>query len=222
MIKSQENLGFGKGHNQICQKTDCPYILVLNPDAVLQERAVSRLMLGLKSDARMALVGPRMEYEEGWPQISFGMFPGLIADIRQGKLVKSIQEKNPASIKKLKKLLKHDVTPGWVSGSCFLAKTGIMKNVGFFDEDFFLYLEDVDLCYRLRKKGYQVKVVSNARCSHSEGQSHVSDDSMKKYYRDSRLIYENKHGGYLKFLLYKLLKAGSSSVKFRKEIVWKA
>lgn len=221
VISSGENLGFGGGHNLILKHTECPYSLVLNPDAILMERTVSRLLLGLKSDSRMALVGPRVEYEEGWPQISFGLFPGIVSDIRQGRLISSVQQKSPASLRKLENLLEHDVTPAWVSGSCFLAKNEILKEVGYFDDNFFLYLEDVDLCFRLRKLGYQVKVVSNALCRHAEGKSHESSERMKACYRDSRLIFENKHGGWFKFIIYKTLKAKDSKIKFRPELVWK-
>ena len=221
LIQAGENLGFGAAHNLVLKQTECPYVLVLNPDAILQERAVSRMLLGLKSDPRAVLVGPRVEYDEGWPQISFGMFPGFFRDLRQSRLVKSVKAREADSLKKLEKLLKSDVNPGWVSGSCFLADVKAVAEAGYFDENFFLYLEDVDLCYRLRQLGYRVKVVHNAVCRHAEGKSHESSDKMKAYYRDSRLIYENKHGGWLKFMIYKFLKAGKSELKFRKELIWK-
>jgi N-acetylglucosaminyl-diphospho-decaprenol L-rhamnosyltransferase len=221
VIETGKNLGFGAAHNLVIRNADTPYVLVLNPDAMLQEKAVSRLLLGIKSDARVAVVGPRVEYEDGWPQLSFGMFPGLFADLRQSKLVKSVQAREKDSIKKLENLLKNDVNPGWVSGSCFLARRDLLEKVGYFDENFFLYLEDVDLCLRLRKSGYKIKVVSNAVCRHAEGKSHESSETMTSHYRDSRLIYENKHGGWVNFMLYKLLKASKSKIKYRKELVWK-
>lgn len=207
VLPQERNLGFAAANNVVLERCGEPYVLAVNPDAVLHDGAVGILLAALEAQDNVALAGPAIVYEDGFPQVSFGPFPSLLGDLAQRRLALACKSRKPGVKAKLRRRLRAPFFPDWISGACFLARTRDLERVGFFDPDFFLYLEDVDLCHRLRRTGQRVMVEPEARCSHIEGASHENETSMRKHYRRSRLLYENKHGGRLGFHLYKLLRA---------------
>ena len=214
LILPGKNLGFGAGHNTVLRECSESYALVLNPDAWLEDGAVNQLLKALDERDDIALVGPRMEYEDGRPQLSFGSFPGFFADMRQRRFTRAIQAGQEDAINRLENLLESPSEPDWISGSCFLARTEALREVGYFDERFFLYLEDVDLCQRLRSAGRHIWIEPGAVCRHLEGHSHSGSHSSQEHFRRSRLIYENKHGSRVSFYLYRLLRARSVDLRW--------
>jgi N-acetylglucosaminyl-diphospho-decaprenol L-rhamnosyltransferase len=214
LIPLQTNIGFGAANNVVLRQTDTPFAFLLNPDTRIAPDAIGILLKTLKQHPRAALAGPRMQYPDGSPQVSFGPFPGLLRDLRQRRLVRSSRERNAKVIRKLERMLAEPFSPDWISGSCFLARMQALREVDFFDSDFFLYLEDADLCRRLKSAGWRVMVQPSAVCMHLEGGSQPDSELMKKHFRRSRLLYANKHNGRLGFLLYKLLRARGSGLRY--------
>jgi len=214
LIALDNNIGFGAANNLVLRRCGSTFVLLLNPDTRIASDAVGVLLKTLMQHPRVALAGPRMQYEDGVPQVSFGSFPGLLSDARQRRFVRAVKLRRQRAVQRLEKLLTRPFTPGWVSGSCFLARTQALREVDFFDTDFFLYLEDVDLCRRLKSKGWRVMVAPEARCVHVEGASQPSFSDTRRYFRRSRLLYANKHGGRLGFELYRLLRARDSSLRY--------
>lgn len=206
VIALDENVGFGAANNIALQECNSPFALLLNPDTAIAAGAVTTLLETLKTHEDVALVGPRMEYEDGSPQVSFGSFPGLISDFNQKRLVNGCKSRQGSAISRVERALADLFSPDWVSGSCFLARHSAIREIGFFDTDFFLYLEDVDLCRRLRAYGWRVLVQPKARCVHVEGASHSDPASTRRHHRRSRLLYENKHGVRWRFHLYHFLR----------------
>ncbi len=216
LSENNANIGFGAAHN--IGLSSCPneFVLLLNPDAWLLPDALSHLRSALSNDGRLALVGPRVEYEDGSAQLSFGAFPGLLADLKQRRLTRAVQAGNPRTLAWLEKRLEGPFNPDWISASCMLVRRKCVEGIGYFDEDFFLYWEDVDLCRRLTHEGYHLRVEPSALCRHLEGYSQPEADDQRLHFRRSRLIYENKHGSRLGFSLYKFIRARSIDLKFDK------
>jgi GT2 family glycosyltransferase len=212
------NIGFGAGHNRVLRSCDEPYALLINPDAWLLDGALERLVAVLETNEDTALVGPRMEYEDGSPQLSFGRFPGWFADLRQRQLTGEAKARRSTAAAHLNRLLESPFHPDWISASCFLARMKAVDAVGHFDERYFLYLEDVDLCRRLLQQGWRVRVEPDATCRHLEGHSSSSPDSARRQFRRSRLLYENKFGSRLGFFLYKLLRARETNLDWDAEL----
>lgn len=218
LILSGGNVGFGAGHNLVLRACEEPYSLLINPDARLLDGALERLVAALETHEDVALVGPRMEYEDGRPQLSFGRFPGLVADLRQNRLTRRAKEGSTATVAHLNRLLASSFRPDWISGSCFLSRMSALDAVGHFDERFFLYLEDVDLCHRLLQRGWRVMIEPGAVCRHEEGHSTESQESTRRHFRRSRLLYENKFGSRLAFLLYRILRARDADLDWDDEL----
>lgn len=218
VILPGSNVGFGAGHNLVLRGCDEPYALLINPDAWLLGGSLERLVDVLETHDRIALAGPRMEYEDGSPQLSFGRFPGLVADLRQRYLTLGARSGSMAAVGKLKRLPESPIHPDWISGSCALSRVAALDAVGYFDERFFLYLEDVDLCRRLREKGWRVRVEPGASCRHAEGHSSASPESTRRHFHRSRLLYENKFGSRLVFFLYRILRARDVDLEWNEKL----
>jgi len=198
---SANNLGFGAAHNRILRGCAAPRLLLLNPDARLLPGCLPYLVENLIEEPPLALVGPRIDYPDGSPQLSFGPFPGVLRDLVQGNRTRRIQRRSTRAVRRLERKLAWPVSPDWISGACCLARTSALREVGGFDERYFLFLEDVDLCRRLRARGHSLRVDPRARCVHAEGASQVGQQQTKTHYRRSRLLYEQIHGTRLGTLL---------------------
>ena len=221
LIQPGENLGFAAGQNLVLRQTREKSALVINPDAKLAQGALATLERALRENSDVALVAPRVEYENNRPQLSFGALPGLLVDWRQRKLQKALQSGRSAAVKRLTEKLKHPFFPDWVSASCFLARMADLTAIDFFDQGFFLYMEDVDLCCRLRSVGKRVMVDPSALCRHIEGHSQKNVSLQKYHYRKSRLLYENKHGRKWRFHFYKFLRGSGIDRTWDPAIVFK-
>jgi len=221
LVENASNIGFGAAHNAALKSCHSDFVLLLNPDAWLEPGALSRLCTALSNDERLALAGPRVEYGDGRAQLSFGSYPGLAADLKQRRLTKRVQAGHTKTLAWLEKRLKKPFSPDWISASCVLIRRPCLEKIGFFDENFFLYWEDVDLCRRLTLEGYRIRVEPSALCHHLEGYSQPKAADQRHHFRRSRLIYENKYGSRLGFELYKLLRARCVDLKYDRNLVYR-
>lgn len=222
LLRPGENLGFGRGHNLVLREWSADRYLILNPDAVLLPGSLATLMQALDRNGDVALVGPRVEYEENWPQVSFGPFPSFWKDLFQRSFTRAVQRQDPYALDKLRRRLAAPFRPDWISGSCFLGRREDLQRVNGFDDSFFLYLEDVDLCKRLRAHDRLVMVEPAAVCRHIEGHSFDDDAGPQPHFRRSRLLYENRHGSRGGFWLYQLLRGKEvSDVRYESSRRWR-
>ena len=203
---SERNLGFGAAHNRVLEGATAERVLLLNPDAVLFPGALARMRQTLDADEDLALVGPRLEAPQGATELSFGAFPGMLADLRQRRRVRALARGDRQACQRLEADLATPFRPDWISGACMLGRTRPLRQVGLFDERFFMYLEDVDLCRRLRSAGFAVAVEPRARCRHEPGGSQIDRMATERNFRTSRLAYEEKHGTKLGAFLYRRFK----------------
>jgi GT2 family glycosyltransferase len=205
VIANGENLGFSKANNLGIRATKAPYVLVLNSDAAVRPGAVETLADILDARADVAVVGPRTVSPDGSIQVSFG--PDLTPwnEWRQGRLVRAVKAREPAALRRAEALASREHDPDWVSGSCFLARREVLDRVGGFDEAFFLYEEDVDLCRRVRQAGFRVLFTPRAEVLHHLGRSmEQASNRARAEYRRSHLLYYEKHRGPLTVLFLRL------------------
>ncbi|HUQ40081.1 MAG TPA: glycosyltransferase family 2 protein [Acidimicrobiales bacterium] len=172
VIDAGRNLGYGAGANRGLAAVTAPMVLVMNPDVVLQPGSVATLVADLDTHAGTAVVGPALENPDGSLYPSVRRFPSVVDSVGHGFLG-LIWRRNRFSRNYL--MLEWDHTTAreadWVSGACFLARTDALRQVGGFDEDFFMYSEDVDLCWRLGRHGWSVRYQPAARVLHLQGAS---------------------------------------------------
>jgi hypothetical protein len=161
LINSQKNIGMGGGNNLGINVASGEYILILNPDTIIKERAILILLSYLKNNRDVALVGPKLLYPNGELQFSCSHFPKLYTPILRrtflGRFFKTsdvlfmMKDFNHQTIKEV----------DWLMGSCLMFKKELILQNGSifrprFDERYFMYFEDIDLCRQIWANGYKV------------------------------------------------------------------
>lgn len=166
------NLGFGRAANRGMGATTSALVLVMNPDAVVEPGAVEALAGALQADDRLAVVGPRVDNPDGTRYPSARRFPDLV--VAAGHAFVGLVRADNRFTRRYKMLDVDRDQPGevdWVSGSAMLVRRTAFEAVGGFDEAYFMYVEDVDLCWRLHRAGWRVGYVPGARVVHTVGAS---------------------------------------------------
>lgn len=153
---SPGNIGFGAGHNRLATITDAPFILILNPDVEVASAGAIRFLLDvLSADSRIAAVGPKLINLEAYPsRWDHGRLEGIRGQIslRAGHSYWRPSDR-PLDV-------------AWVSGAAMMVRRRDFSAVGGFDERFFLYKEDEDLCLRMRHRGGVIRYEPRVRFLH--------------------------------------------------------
>ena len=174
IVRTGANLGYGAGANRAvaAMAGDTGFILVCNPDLVLHPGAVKVLVAALEADPSLGIVGPRLRNRDGTLYPSARTFPAL-GDAIGHAFLGVIRPDNPFS--RRYKLLDWDHETAravdWVSGACFLVRRAAWDDLAGFDEAFFMYMEDVDLCWRAWHHGWRVAYEPAAEVTHVQGVS---------------------------------------------------
>jgi len=164
------NLGYGGAVNRGVAVVSEPYLLVMNPDVVMEPGTVKALVAALEHDPGLAMVGPRVECPDGTLYPSARSFPDLV-DAAGHAFFGFLAPGNRFS--RSYKMLDWDHSTtrdvDWVSGSCVLARRTAYDQVGGFDTAYFMYVEDVDLCWRLARAGWRIGYEPAGRVVHRGG-----------------------------------------------------
>jgi GT2 family glycosyltransferase len=177
LVRNADNVGFGRGVNQGVRTTTAPLVLVLNPDCQLRPGAVAAMHRELDAHDGCAVVGPRILDPDGSVQGSARGDPDMLTGVfgRTGALRRllpglRVASRNVVTDEAMRSGASSTVVD-WVSGACMLLRRDAFEAVGGFDERYFLYWEDADLCRRLRARGFHVRYVPGAVAVHRVGQS---------------------------------------------------
>ncbi len=205
--ESAMNVGFGAAANALLADVTTDFALLVNPDCIVTHDCVRRLGDALAEDATLAAVVPRMLYPDGTFGIAGAGEPSVLKEalafLRLDALApRRVRAWLPSSRSgRLGKLLSYANVPkgrepadvDWVCGWCMLVRVAAVRSIGGFDEDFFLYFEDADLCRRLRSTGHRVAIVGGATALHFESLSTLRSGKRALYARGMRVYFE-KHG----------------------------
>jgi N-acetylglucosaminyl-diphospho-decaprenol L-rhamnosyltransferase len=169
------NVGYGRAANRgadLDAQPSAEYLLVCNPDLVVRHGAIAAMARALDDDPLVGAVGPRMVNVDGSLYPSARSFPLLIDAVGHG-LLGQVAPRNRFS--RRYRLLDWDhgnaADVDWVSGACFLIRREAWDDVGGFDPSYFMYMEDVDLCWRLGRAGWRVRYEPAAEVLHVQGVS---------------------------------------------------
>jgi N-acetylglucosaminyl-diphospho-decaprenol L-rhamnosyltransferase len=171
-LASGGNVGYGRAANLGAARCRGRYLLVCNPDVVIRPGAVATLARALDADPKLGIIGPRLVNPDGSVYPSARAFPSLVDAVGHGALG-FVWSANPWS--RRYRLLDWDHTEGrrvdWVSGALFVMRMETWKALGGFDPGYFMYLEDVDLCWRAGRSGWGVGYEPAAEVLHIQGVS---------------------------------------------------
>lgn len=178
LLANTENLGFANANNQAFRISRGKYILLLNPDTIVLEHAVDRMLEVIQARPDVAALGCcLLNADRSFQRWTGGNSPNLLNVTCHFLLAYKVL---PASLLPRPIYLEHepvgDVEVGWVSGACMVLRREALSET-IFDKRFFLYGEDLDLCERLIHTGWKVVYTPRARVVHLEGQSLKGQDA---------------------------------------------
>ncbi len=166
------NLGYGAAANRGMAATSAPSVLICNPDLEVRPGAVAALARALEDDPGCAVLGPLIRNPDGDRYPSARAFPSLVD--AAGHALFGLLAPDNRFTRSYQKAHLETATGGpevvdWVSGACFLVRRSAYEQVGGFDESYFMYAEDVDLCWRLGRAGWRVIYLPTAEVTHWQG-----------------------------------------------------
>ena len=197
VIANKENFGFGKANNQALKIAGGKYLLIVNPDVVVGEKSIKTLIDFLESNPESGAVGPKIVDREGkfelgsrrgfpTPFAAFSKITGLAALFPRSRLF----AKYNLTYLDIDEQCEVDS----LSGAFMLIKREIYEKVGGFDEDFFMYGEDIDLCYRIKNGGWKIFYLPSAEIIHYKGESTLrSDINTRKAFFGAMHLFVKKH-----------------------------
>ncbi len=201
VIENARNVGFAQANNQGLRRVQGEYALILNSDAEVTAGSVEALAAVLDARDEVGIVGPRTRFPDGRIQVSFGPMLTPRGEWRQRRLVRGVARAFPAVLREVEAMAAREREPAWVSGSCMLARRRALDSVGLFDEGFFLYEEDVDLCVRVARAGWRIVYTPAAEVVHHLGSSMAQAGVGLEYHRSHLRFYARHHGGALHLAL---------------------
>jgi N-acetylglucosaminyl-diphospho-decaprenol L-rhamnosyltransferase len=171
-VEAPSNLGYGAGANLGSEHTEAPYLIVCNPDLVIKPGAVGTLLEVLLERPEVGLVGPLLRGSSGHVYPSGRDFPGLGESLGHG-FVGMFWGGNPWTrrYRRIGAEQHRSRSADWVSGAFFLVRRDAFESVAGFDESYYMYVEDVDLCWRLRQAGWDIWYEASAEVVHEQGRS---------------------------------------------------
>ena len=199
VIENPDNSGFGAANNIGISRSRAEFVFLLNPDTVLKSNAVRILhdCLADPAHADTAVCGAQLYSTDGSRAFSHDYFPSELQRrkrARAGQPERQVLSRNSGI----------EIIDGFVSGAAFFARRSALDEAGLFDEDFFLYYEETELCFRLMKKGLKIAVVPEAGIIHIGEASFQQTGRRHKgiFGRSERLFYKKCYGMFSAEYLY--------------------
>jgi len=196
IVESPINLGFSAGNNLALRDCKSPYVLLLNPDTEIVGDAILVLIDHLQKHPAVGVVGPQLRYGDGSYQSSRRRFPTFCTAVWESTLLAEWFPQNPWLRRyHMADTLNDQSQPvDWVNGACMLVRGIVFAEVGFFDEGFFMYSEELDLCRRIKDAGWEVWYQPRAVVIHHEARSSDQVSALKHIrFNVSKIRYFAKH-----------------------------
>jgi N-acetylglucosaminyl-diphospho-decaprenol L-rhamnosyltransferase len=202
IVELPTNGGFSAGCNAGWRAGAAPYVLFLNPDSRLEPEALERLVSAVEGDRRAGAAAPRIVGEDGELNWSQRRFPHLASIWAQALYLHRIFPRASwvDELVRDRAAYERPGSPDWASGACLLVRREVLERLGGFDDRFFMYWEDTDLCRRIRALGLEVRYEPAVTLVHAGGAS-APRSSLLPVLAESRLRYVRKHHGRLRAAL---------------------
>lgn len=170
LIQNDCNAGFARANNQALRIARGRYFLLLNSDTLVSEGAFARMVAWMDAHPEVGACGPLLTNADGSLQPSWAAIPTLATELR-GVHDRRVNGIDPSlmSVPQIEKLGPFEV--GWVGGACLMARRSAIDTVGPMDEGYFMYCEETDWCWRIRRAGYSVALFPGSTITHLGGAS---------------------------------------------------
>lgn len=231
LITNNQNKGFAAANNQAIKEARGRYLMLLNSDAAVGKAALKSMLKFMDSHSEAGAVGPRLIYPDGTPQPSVDFFPNLLTEFfhlfRMKRILPTTMLRRKVSyvagpflgrtVRTYLQTYEDGTNPRQVdciSGACLLVRREVIDKIGLLDENFFMYMEDMDWCIRMKRVGFKIYYLPNVEVLHYVGESGRGDErAFVEHYR-SRLYFFTKHRGRLAQLFLKIMMAVSFGLRW--------
>ena len=223
LIENRDNLGFARANNQAIRQGAARYLLLLNPDTSLANNSCCEMLRFMDEHPQVGILGCRLLNTDGTIQPSNSSFPNLFTELLRIFQLKRLMS-GPGLREKVGERLggilgstlreyfrvywdsERIREVDWVSGACLLVRRKAVEDVGLLDESFFMYYEDADWCYRMRKGGWKTCYFPFFEIIHYVGKSDSSFNPSTFIERHKSMYYYfRKHEGIKAVFLLRLL-----------------
>ena len=203
-IKNSKNIGFSRANNQGAKLASGDFLLFINPDTIMIEKAVESMLNHIRSDSSIGVLGPKVLNSDNTIQYSCRKFPTIWSGLfNRYSLATRFFPNNRHSRDYLMLDYDHNSirSVDWVSGCCMMISKLTFKKVNGFDENYFLFIEDVDLCQVMKKKGLRVIYFPNATIFHKISSSNARLTPRVIIKRHQGMIYYNQKYRKVNFII---------------------
>jgi len=201
LIANSSNLGFARANNQAIRSTVSRYCLLLNSDAELTPEALRGMFEFMEENPQVGIAGAKLLNRDGSMQNSFDNIPSLTTELLNKSLLRAIL---PRRYPSKKSAITSPVEIESVIGACMLIRRKALDEVGLLDENYFLFLEETDLCFRMHKAGWKVFYLPQIEVYHLQGKSKAIDPGRAwiEYYQSLYTFFKKNRG----FFTYSILR----------------
>lgn len=198
LTPNKENAGFGAGNNVGVGKAKGTYIVFLNNDTIVQDDGLLKMLAYIDAHKEVGILGGQLRNEDGSLQPSVGMFYTLpyVVLLLLGMQRFGILDKSPKTIEKV----------DWVKGGLLMMRKDVFEKLGGFDEKIFMYTEDMELCFRAQKAGYNSYFYPDVKIVHKEHGSTNRTFAIVNIYKNLPYFYKKHRNVFELSVLLLLLK----------------
>ena len=194
LLENEENLGFTKGNNRAAKYAKGRHLLFLNSDTYIKDQGFLKITDFLNSNPKVGIVGGKLTNNDGSLQRSAGKFYNLfnILLMLLGMERIGFVRSSPSRISRV----------DWVSGACLMIRRDLFEKLSGFDENYFMYMEDMDLCFRAKNRGFLTYFYPDVKLIHIQLGSSNRTFAIKNIYK-GLLYFYMKHGNFLSYSIVK-------------------
>jgi GT2 family glycosyltransferase len=219
IILNNKNFGFAKANNQGMEIAQGKYLLLLNSDTKLQENSFKKMIDWMDKNKKVGISSCQLVYQDGSIQRTGGYFPTLprifawvffIDDLPFIKeLIKPFHPHEPQAGWLSSQYFQKQRFQDWVTGAFFLIRKKVIGQIGGLDEKFFMYVEEMEFCYRAKRAGWQIAYVPLTKIIHLARKSGSQAGALLGEYRGLVYFYQKHKPAWQFFLLKILLRLGA-------------
>ncbi len=211
IIQNKFNVGFGKANNQGIKISKGKYILLLNSDTLLNKNSINNSLMFIQKDVNIGVVGCQLLNKDGTIQRSAGYFPTISRVFLWMFFIDDLpiinQYIKSYHISNLEFFTKNQVVD-WVTGAYFLARREVFTN-NYFDPNIFMYTEEVELCMRIKKKGWKIMYTPEAAAIHYQSMSNRGYTNLYDELLGLEYLYSKNYPTIYRIALKYLLRTGA-------------
>jgi hypothetical protein len=198
LTENLENQGLTKAANMGLRMSSGEFRLLINPDVTIQSSSLTSIIDFMRGNPRAGICGCGLLNKDGTRQYSKGPFPNLVSMFFRMVLPRQMRKYHLSGYQRTGEC-------DWVTGAFMLVRDRVIQEIGYLDEEYFMYYEDVDYCLKANRAGWQTYYYPEIAVCHLTPHA-ISDkgDRIRKEIRKSRLFYFKKNGSWLSYFVLRV------------------